>query len=74
MQDTQLWSRLHGKCSNGRAGQGRETPHFCKDTYIHNTAVDVAKLLEAEEPGTMGGVIEDEALLDISLSRSQRRD
>lgn len=31
-------------------------------TYVHNTAVDVAKLLEAEEPRAVGGVIESKAL------------
>ena len=28
-------------------------------TYVHDTAVDVAKLLEAEKPGAVGGVIEN---------------
>lgn len=29
---------------------------------LHDAGVDVAKLLEAEQPGTVGRVIEDEAL------------
>lgn len=33
-----------------------------KHAYIHDTAVDVAKLLEAKEPRPMGGIIEDERL------------
>ena len=30
--------------------------------YVHDSAVDVAELLEAEEAGAVGGVIEDIAL------------
>ena len=32
--------------------------------YVHNSAVDVAKLLEAKQPRTMGAVIEYIALED----------
>jgi len=31
-------------------------------THVHDTAVDVAELLQAEQPGTVGRVIEDVAL------------
>lgn len=31
-------------------------------TYVHDTAVNVAKLFQAKEAGTMGGVVEDIAL------------
>ena len=34
-------------------------------TYVHDAGVDVAKLLEAKEPGGVGGVIED-----VGLGRS----
>ena len=33
-----------------------------RGTYIHDTTIDVAKFLETEQPGAMGGVIEGEAL------------
>jgi hypothetical protein len=29
-------------------------------TYVHNSGVDVAELLEAEKSGAMGGIIEGE--------------
>jgi hypothetical protein len=33
-------------------------------TYIHDPAVDVSRLLEAKQPGAVGGVIESEALYE----------
>jgi hypothetical protein len=33
-----------------------------EETHVHNTAVDISKLLEAKEPGAMGGIIEGERL------------
>lgn len=39
-------------------------------TYVHDTAVDVAELLEAKEPGAMGGVIEGVGLVAGSLEPS----
>lgn len=38
------------------------------ETYVHDSAVDVAKFLEAEQPRTVSGVIEGEAL-DICQSQ-----
>jgi hypothetical protein len=35
--------------------------------YIHNTAVDVAELLETEETGPMGRVIECVGLGSVSM-------
>lgn len=37
-------------------------------SYVHDPAVDVAKLLEAKEPRTVGGVIEGEALCRSALN------
>jgi hypothetical protein len=31
-------------------------------TYVHNTTIDVSKLLQSEQPCAMSGVIEYEAL------------
>ena len=36
-------------------------------TYVHNTAIDVAKFLESEEPCAMCRVIEGERLHGIML-------
>jgi len=33
-----------------------------REAYIHDTAVDIPKLLEPEEAGSVGGIIECEAL------------
>lgn len=37
--------------------------------YVHDPAVDVAELLESKEARAMGGVIEDETLLRVLISR-----
>ena len=35
---------------------------FGELTYVHDAAVDIAELLEAEEARSVGGIIEDETL------------
>lgn len=49
-----------------------------RQTYVHDAAVDVAKLLKAEQPRAMGGVIEGVALgklaqVDSGMSVAQDR-
>ena len=39
--------------------------------YVHDTAVDVAKLFEAEKPRAVCGVIEDEGLCTCKSEFSQ---
>lgn len=44
---------------------------MCKmGAYIHNSAVDEARLREAEQRGTMRGVFEDITLIPLSASKT----
>jgi|1186.fasta_scaffold876447_1 hypothetical protein len=37
-----------------------------KKTYVHDTTVDVAELLETKQSRAMGGIIESEALYQLA--------
>ena len=43
-----FWARVFAAALNTQNG----------NTYVHNPTVDVAKLLEAEQPRSVGGIIE----------------
>jgi len=44
-----------------------------KGTYIHDPAVDISKLLETEQPRSMRGVIESEALQESAQEGGRKQ-